>query len=314
MYDTIAIMSKKLKLPHLFLQLAKPNDKGFSNVITTNRFVDKYEKLKFGNGGSWCRKDSKLCADYKIATIKYNGKIDYKWTNVSQDDIIYVKNGFKKINITGKSHKILAIMMCGKNNNSTLNRKIRRDICDILRVKNCVSCGTSHDIEIDHKNDLYNDKRVLTLATQTLDDFQPLCRHCNLRKREVIKRAKETGIRPSAMDIPHLAPLSIKYVGNNTSDVLDVTSTTVLEGTYWHDPVEFMKKYKKSIDNELFEKDILIKKNAELITERDKIINEQRTKITELTDLVKSLNCDESKDSCDIVKDATDRAEVIKSS
>ena len=41
------------------------------------------------------------------------------------------------------------------------------------------------NIECDHKNDLKNNKRVLIKETQILDDFQPLCKHCNDVKRAI---------------------------------------------------------------------------------------------------------------------------------
>ena len=39
----------------------------------------------------------------------------------------------------------------------------------------CIVCGSASDIVIDHKNDLYNDPRVLNSDTQVPDDFQTLC-------------------------------------------------------------------------------------------------------------------------------------------
>ncbi len=53
----------------LFLELTKPDEKGFSRWVNVSEFVDAYESLRLGNGGSWCRKRSSLAQ-------KYNGKTD----------------------------------------------------------------------------------------------------------------------------------------------------------------------------------------------------------------------------------------------
>lgn len=50
----------------LFLELAKPDELGFSRIVAVNEFIGKYEKLQFGNGGSWIRKDGSLAKHYNI--------------------------------------------------------------------------------------------------------------------------------------------------------------------------------------------------------------------------------------------------------
>jgi hypothetical protein len=95
------------------------------------------------------------------------------------------------------------------------------------------------DIEVDHKNGLYNDPRVLNLKTQTLDDFQSLYSHCNKKKRETIKVMKETGIRYPATNIPQLS-FNIDYTYGDST--YDIKNCNTLIGTYWYDPVDFMKK------------------------------------------------------------------------
>lgn len=122
------------------------------------------------------------------------------------------------------------------------SRPIRKDIHTHHKAIGCVVCGSHSDLVTDHKNDLYNDPRVLDAKTQTLDDFQCLCNHCNLQKRQVSKTTKETGVRFSAMRIPSLAIWGVGFVdGGETFDTDDVNA---MVGTYWHDPVEFMKKLK----------------------------------------------------------------------
>jgi hypothetical protein len=133
---------------------------------------------------------------------------------------------------------ILIIKICGKQKTENSTRTIRTDIKTEILKNPCVVCGTRTDIEPDHKNGLYNDKRVLSLKTQTLDDFQALCRHCNQRKRQVIKIMKTTGIRPSALDIPQCRVFGVEYTQGDST--YDKNNPNTMIGTYWYDPVAFM--------------------------------------------------------------------------
>lgn len=121
-------------------------------------------------------------------------------------------------------------------------RPIRKDIHEYHKQMGCVVCGSHSDLVTDHKNDLYNDVRVLDSKTQTVDDFQCLCNHCNLQKRQVSKKTKEIGKRIGAMEIPSLAIFGIDFVeGDERFEVNDINA---MVGTYWYDPVDFMKKLK----------------------------------------------------------------------
>ena len=125
------------------------------------------------------------------------------------------------------------------------HRPIRKDIDAYHKQFPCVVCGSTSDLVTDHKNDLYNDQRVLDINTQTKDDFQCLCNHCNLLKRQVIKKTKEIGKRYGATNIPSLAVFKIDFTqGDETLNLEDVNA---LVGTYWYDPVEFMKQIKSHL-------------------------------------------------------------------
>ena len=108
----------------------------------------------------------------------------------------------------------------------------------IYIIISCVVCGTRKTI-CDHKNDLYNDERVLQIKTQTIDEFQSLCNHCNLQKRQICIREKQTKQIYSAKNIqrykylPFEFPWEKKFYNKN-----DIYCKT---GTYWFDPVEFDK-------------------------------------------------------------------------
>ena len=118
------------------------------------------------------------------------------------------------------------------------NRPIRQDIRDHYRQCVCIVCGTSKTI-CDHKNDLYNDERVLHRSTQTLDDFQPLCNGCNLRKRAVmVKTLRDNQRQPPPPMI--LNTFGISFTQGDES--LDRNDIHAMVGTYWYDPVAFIKE------------------------------------------------------------------------
>ena len=122
------------------------------------------------------------------------------------------------------------------------SRPIRKDIHYYHKSGACVVCGSKSDLVTDHKNDLYNDPRVLDTKTQTIDDFQCLCNHCNLQKRQISKKTIEEGKRIGATTIPSLAVFGIDFTeGGETFNPQDINA---MKGTYWYDPVEFMKQLK----------------------------------------------------------------------
>lgn len=215
---------------------------GKTRIVCVSEFIDEYSPLQLGNGGSWCRFDN---IKNKCFTIKYNGKIRFTkdFTDVEKHKI---KDQYKELLETNKrGNTIKYIKFCGYSE-FNINRPISQKIRYYFRDKSCISCGTTSNIEIDHKNGLYNDIKVLKTSTQIIDDFQPLCRHCNQVKRESIKKMKETGIRPSAFDIPMLKLFNIEYSsGNRTYDENDPNWGI---GTYWYDPIKFMEYIKKSLN------------------------------------------------------------------
>ena len=90
-----------------------------------------------------------------------------------------------------KCKGVIGFIIQGENKDEQKKRPIHKDIKKFHSQFPCVKCGANKTI-CDHKNDLYNDPRVLDINTQTKEDFQPLCNNCNLRKRAVsLKRDKE---------------------------------------------------------------------------------------------------------------------------
>ena len=151
------------------------------------------------------------------------------------------KNGRIQNNLpSGKG--VIGFIIHGENIDEGIKRPIRTDIIKHWKKFSCLHCGTKKTI-CDHKNDLYNDARVLNTQTQTKEDFQPLCNNCNLRKRTVsLKRDKEKKRQPPTPGI-----LSISGGINFTrgDEDYDPSDPNALVGTYWYDPIAFGKECRK---------------------------------------------------------------------
>lgn len=94
-------MTKK----ELFLSLVKPNKNGVLRWVSVSEFVGKYESLKLGNGGSWCRASSNLAKEFIVE--------------------------FDKSQSSGNS--IDAIKLNGFNTRVNFNQNIRADIKDFYK-------------------------------------------------------------------------------------------------------------------------------------------------------------------------------------
>lgn len=147
-----------------------------------------------------------------------------------------------------EGNKVIKIKLNGfdkENNNFNKKRPIRKDIINYYKNKTCVVCGSNSSLVTDHKNDLSNDTRVLNAETQTIDDFQSLCTHCNLQTREICKKTIETNKRYGATNIPSLKIFGIDFIeGDENFDKNDINA---MKGTYWYDPIEFHKKIGEKI-------------------------------------------------------------------
>jgi len=93
---------------------------------------------------------------------------------------------------------------------------------------NCAHCGTGSNIQIDHK-----DGRKHHGGKNTIDDFQPLCQHCNLVKREHCKECTKVSKRFDA-----------RLLGYRTGWILGGRSYTSAGciGCYWYDAQAFKQR------------------------------------------------------------------------
>ena len=204
----------------LFLELACPDENGFSRWVLVTEFKGKYESLTLGNGCSWGRKSSPLCSKYKIEFDK---------------------------SIT-PGNRIDAVRLAGFNDAEHFSQAIRKDIRDAIVQRKCVmlgvnGCSENTIIEVDHKDGRKDDMRVSDQSTQRLEDFQPLCKAANDIKRQICKRCKDTDKRWDARNIDG-NPYSF-YEGDE-----NYTDSLVCVGCYQYDPVEYRIRCAEKISKE----------------------------------------------------------------
>tara|TARA_B100000287_G_C20607704_1_gene770748 strand:+ start:613 stop:1275 length:663 start_codon:yes stop_codon:yes gene_type:complete len=199
--------------------LFKPNKEGISDWISKEK-IDENDELKWGNNGVT-----------RQGLFHHDDR--YKWE-------------FKRKN-DKPSGKIITIRTIGINEEKLLSkyRPIRPDIEEYHKSHGCVVCGSESDLRTDHKNDLYNDPRVLDMKTQIKEDFQCLCNHCNLLKRQIARKTMETGKRFGATNIPSISVFGIDFIEGD--ETFDKNNVDAMVGTYWYDPVKFMEYIKTTL-------------------------------------------------------------------
>lgn len=235
-------MNNKIPKIKLFLKLSEFDERNPNEhkIVDVDCFTGEFGELSLGNGGSWCRRSA--WKYHKVSTLKKNGTINYLW-NSTDDEKETVIKAFSKYP-KGKGNKIQFIGVFGLKNTKN-SRPIREDIKQYWKKFPCCHCGRKSDIVCDHKNDLYNDPRVLDCKTQTKEDFQSLCNQCNLLKRQICKNTRKTGKRYGATNIPIMKVFGIDFIeGDENYDPDDVNA---MKGTYWYDPVAFMERVKERL-------------------------------------------------------------------
>ena len=188
----------------LFIKLAQLDVNGVSRWVSAREFVGEYADLKFGNGASWARKESTLAKRYIIEF----------------DKSITPGNGIDRIRLNGF-------------NEGDYSQHIRANIKKTIKARRCVVLGTSNP-EVDHKNGMKNEDRVMRNEDQRLEDFQPLSKAANDAKRQFCKECRRTGIRYDAKLLGY--PISYYQGGAKHNCEEDACV-----GCYWYDPLEFKR-------------------------------------------------------------------------
>lgn len=162
----------------LFLELAKPNNRGFSRPVRIEEFTERYERLIMGNGGDWCREDGALGKIYNIKRNKEKGSI-----------VSVQLQGYKKQPIE-----------------KPIPMRIKREI-----IKNrCIVLQTSRP-ECDHKDGRRDDPRLSDPNRVEIGDFQPLSKAANNAKRQHCKECRMTDKR---FDARRLGYQVSQFMGN----------------------------------------------------------------------------------------------------
>ena len=164
----------------LFFELAQPDEDGFTRKVSIDEFTDKYEILRFGNGGDWVRDDGTLGKRFNIRRHK-----------------------------EGSGRAITAVELQGYKK-MPIEKPIPEWIRQELQDKRCVILGTS-SVEIDHKDGRRDDPRLADSSRVTLDDFQPLSKAANNAKRQHCKNCRDTDER---FDARRLGFLIAQFKGN----------------------------------------------------------------------------------------------------
>ncbi|MDE7163595.1 MAG: restriction endonuclease [Clostridia bacterium] len=188
----------------IFIELANPDKNGVSRWVSVTEFVGKYACLTFGNGASWARKESTLAKKYVVEFDK----------NISSG------NGIDRIRLNGLK-------------NDDYSQYIRADIKKAIKARRCVVLGTSNP-EVDHKNGMKNEGRVMRNENQRVEDFQPLSKAANDAKRQFCKECRQNGIRYDAK----LLGYPISYYSGVAEHHNEENACI---GCYWYDPLEFKK-------------------------------------------------------------------------
>lgn len=170
------IIKRKTNLQK-FEELFKPDSDGVSKSISTKEIITS--GLPWTKNGN-CRKGN--------PPWDLSGK--YKWH-------------FKRKNDKSRG-EILFVKSTGFNKDKELSHPININIRNKFNAEQfcCLNCGIKKDLVIDHKNDLYNNKKILDKSTQTFEDFQRLCDKCNNDlKHSIHEKERQTGKLHKAKDV-----------------------------------------------------------------------------------------------------------------
>jgi hypothetical protein len=208
----------------------------FTKILSTKEIKEKYKKLYWGGNGvgdRWANKKFNYSVIYSKKQPVLYSENDYDEIPQNLLDIFLENIKLSKCSLNG----IIGIFVYSKRINNK-KRPINKDIHKKITSLSCVVCGT-HNTICDHKNDLYNDNRVLIIETQLISDFQPLCNHCNLQKRQICKIEEQQKKIYSAKNIERykIYPFEFPFEKKN----FDKTDINCKYGTFWFDPVEFDK-------------------------------------------------------------------------
>lgn len=193
----------------------------------------QYKRLDWGDNGigdRWCGKKF----NYSVIFTNRNKTYSENDTDCVPIDIL---SEFQEANSNGKG--IIGIFVHSPRTN-VIKRPIKKEIDREIKKYPCVCCGSKSDLICDHKNDIYNDESVLDVKTQVIHDFQSLCNHCNLQKRQIFR---EETANCKIYSAKNMAPYKM-YLFDFPWEKkhFDLKDINTKKDTFWYDPVEFNNK------------------------------------------------------------------------
>lgn len=239
-------MPSTISKANLFIQQYL-DENGKSNMI------DRYKlptPFAYTSGDGIFRSDGELGLKYKFVRFHKNWKLknitklSCCWrNNITSEEKEQLECDFKELTFPEKAGvAVHFIRFYGKSESPIHDEGIRKDIRDYITSLPCAVCRRTDTIECDHKNDLYKltDPRLLIKTEQQIDDFQPLCKHCNDKKRSensarIKKVFEKNGIwKRQPSPFPN-AP----FLPGTGGDTLDINNPKWYIGTYWGDVAAF---------------------------------------------------------------------------
>ena len=213
----------------------------YSKIIHKDDLPSRLQFSKNGTGDRWCKKKYRYTVVYVNGNIKSYHTLEYDIVKDIKIKIFLLENINR--NQAFKGHKIVGVFVHGENNVKN-GHPIKSSIIKEITKRKCIVCGNKRNIECDHKNDFYNDKRVLSIHTQIIDDFQPLCRQCNLRKRGICQIEHKEKKLFSAKELPEFDEYDFEFTWEKKS--YDINDKNCKKDTFWYDPKEFRRKVRVS--------------------------------------------------------------------
>jgi len=205
----------------------KPDENGVSEWKTWKKIEESELTFRRGQGNNHRKEIWWGVSKYKWST-EYNGR------------------AVEKIRTTGFNTSDIKI-----------NRPVKPSIKDKLLsdYPYCINCGSHKNLCLDHKNDMYNDFRVLDSNTQSESDFQVLCNDCNLHLKHHVayKKEFETKKLHKAKDFGKYPDDNFEYpwekaltdLNDDPKDIRYINGYGPIHCkmyTYWYDIIEFARR------------------------------------------------------------------------
>lgn len=203
-------------------------------ALIINKLDEMYNKTRSN--------EQKILLDFIRSHPSFNYKNGKSGEILFSEDVMnkcfYSNNGCRNLRRESVFGKIFEHKTILKNNKviGVILEGYKKDLIDknipthILKEfgnkknKYCVNCGTTKDLQIDHKNGRYTLK-----DKNDINEYQFLCRNCNINKRQHCYKCIKTKTKFDA-----------KKIGYNKSCLSEnLEYIDSCEGCYWENPLKW---------------------------------------------------------------------------